>query len=168
MTASNTDPQHLYLTSSTSTSTTPFRNLSESSSANPNADALIRQENKIYQLESEISAIKAEAEKTSAMLEALQNEKDLHRKISESYSRTMDLIFWVVVFLSIALSLLGIYGIVSLLKPDLFSSISQWISILFSAIGIGTLWAFCKWLYGLSKINKRVEQLESSSNPKKP
>ena len=163
MAVSNADPQLLYLRpSSTSTSTAPFQNLSESSSASSNADALIRQENKIYALESEISAIRAETAEASKQLKALQSEKDLHQKISKSYSKTMDLFFWVVASLSIALLFMGAYGLVSLLKPDLFRDIAQWVSVLFSAIGIGTLWAFCKWLYGLSKINKRIEQLEET------
>ena len=130
MAVSNADPQLLYLRpSSTSTSTAPFQNLSESSSASSNADALIRQENKIYALESEISAIRAETEEASKQLKALQSEKDLHQKISKSYSKTMDLFFWVVASLSIALLFMGAYGLVSLLKPDLFRDIAQWVSI---------------------------------------
>lgn len=169
MPSPNLDSQSLYLTSSASTSNAPIRSLNESSSVNlyaDYADALVRQGNEMHELGEKVYALETAVEEMSKELEFLQTEKDVQRKISKSFSKSMDLLFHVIVFLSAALVFSSVYCLSSFFELDIFNNAAQAVTGIISVIGIGALLAFCKWLYGLSRINKRIEKIEDSIGKK--
>ncbi len=171
MLSSNLDPQSLYLTSSASTSNAPIRGLNGSSNVNPYADladALVRQGNEMHELSEKVYTLETAIEEMSKELELLQAEKEVQRKISESFSKSMDLLFYVIVFLSATLAFSSVYCLSSLFGLDIFNNAAQTVTGIISVIGIGALLAFCKWLYGLSRINKRIEKIEDSIDKKNP
>lgn len=171
MSSSNLDPQSLYLTSSASTSNAPIRTLNESSSVNlyaDYADALVRQGNEMHELNEKVYTLETAIKEMSKELELLQTEEEVHRRISKSFSKTMDLLFHVIVVLSVALIISSFCCLSHLFKLDIFGEAAQAATWIISFIGIGALIAFCKWLYGLSRINKRIEMIEDSIGKKNP